>query len=143
MIVSLLNDREKLKSEREDYAKWRSRIEGVSSNGSASISSANYFAGSSYSSSTKPSSVSYLDRRNDDRYDRKKEENKKPVKEDSSSSSGSESEEKNKKNKHKPKKVKKESESSEDEHNPDILNNYSKKEEIKPQETKDNLSTSQ
>lgn len=129
VIVSLLEDRNKLKEEREKYSKWKNRIEGVSNNGRVGAVSSSDYTGNS---SSYGGSVSYLDKGSSS-YDRKEKEKKKPVKEESSSSE-SEDEKKDKKKK-KPAK-KEESDSSENE---DVTKNskISKKDVKKEVEVKD------
>lgn len=118
-LIELIEDREKLKEERERYSKWKSRIEGVSSSGvMSSVSSSNYNSKPFYTGS-----VSYLDKQE------KKESTNKKKKEESSS----DSEEDDKKNKKKAKK-KKESSSEEEEKEP-------KKPQIANEESKSKLSS--
>jgi hypothetical protein len=84
-ILVLLNDKAKLKAERENYSKWKGRIEGVTSSGKvSSVSSSSY----SNSVSFKDYNKNYVSNEN------KKEE---PKKIDTESSEDSEEEKKEKK----------------------------------------------
>jgi hypothetical protein len=103
-ILSLLEDKEKLKDERKNFARWKARIEGVSNSGKITSVGSNDI-GNSVSKGTYASS-SYLDKPSDNK------SKKKPVKEESSSSESEE--EKPKKKSKKTKKLESESESEEE-----------------------------
>ena len=111
VIVTLLEDRKKLKEERENYAKWKNRIEAVGSDGKKSgVSSSNFTSSNVYGSTSSDNygkevgSVSYLD-------------NPSSVKEIKKESSGSSSSEEEKKKQKKKKKKEESSDSEEEEKN--------------------------
>lgn len=95
VIVELLEDRQKLKEERENYSKWKNRIEGVSSSGkmgstsytdkySSSVSSTNYNKSHGVTTNKRKNSPKFSSSSSED--EKKKKKDKKIKKEDLSSS---------------------------------------------------------
>ena len=105
-ILKLLEDRDKLMEERKNYSQWRSRIEGVGSNGVVSSEGYGSYSGTyGATSSDNYYSSSY----NDYNYnnDSKKKKKKKKESDSESSSEEDDEEENEKKKKKKEKKIQK------------------------------------
>jgi hypothetical protein len=102
-ILKLLEDRDKLMEERKNYSQWRSRIEGVGSDGTiSSISNTGFssYGGGAYgaTSSDNYNTSSYDDYNN---YNKKKKKKKKKESDDESSSEDDDDDNKKKKKKKK------------------------------------------
>ena len=106
--MKLLEDRDKLMEERKNYSQWRSRIEGVGSNGIvSSVSSGGYGSYSGTYGATSSDNY-YGSSYNDYNYNDNKKKKKKKKESDSESSSEDDDEDEKKKKKKKKKSKKEE-----------------------------------